>query len=162
MATRYYSKEMPEQAVYVNGVPLRFEILETSDPTLIAELDNCIAKSRGGVIAISAETYAAESKKKENGSLSESDLRHKRQRQELSALQLNPHHAAVEGFQANGMFAKAQEREHKPHNQFGLPKAGVGPSGGGAMPDPIEIPAAKDFVPPKPATAKFSAVEAVK
>lgn len=167
---RYYGKEIAELPVYVNGVPLKFDILETTDPALIAELDKCIAKGRGGVYSITVEKYAEELKKKGSGQPLQSDSTPRHSRQELSALHSQQVLAAVGRDQLDqsrfgaGTFAKPQDREHRPHNAHGLPSV-MGPSGAGSrvppphtgpMPDPIEVPAEiKVF---KPATAKMSEV----
>lgn len=160
--TKYYKKDIPEMPVYVNGTPLKFEVLETADPTLIAELDNCIRNSRGGVTEITAEEYAEESKKKLNETRSESGYKQQRQRLELSSPLLNRNLAA--GADNAGQFASAmlgpfvgpqEGRTPNPHNQFGLPKGTVGPSSKGQTPDPIEVPSGTELKAKAP-TAKLS------
>lgn len=154
---RYFSKEIPESAVVINGTSMRFDILETADPILIRELDACIARGVGGVISISESQYQEEVKKKASGNPSHDSLNPRRQRQELSANQLLNLRAAVGVGNANGQFAQPQMgRPHTPNNSFGLPRAQ------GPAPDPIEVPSAADFAAAfaKPPTAKMSEVKA--
>lgn len=165
--TKYYQKEIPESPVYVQGTPLKFDILETADPVLIEELDKCVLKGRGGVFSITAEVYAEELKKKASGSSLPFGSTQKHSRQELSALLLNPRNVAdgASGLDFSGsVFANRQDvgRDHTPHNRFGLPGGVPGPSGMGAngMPDPIEVPTPADLKPSKPPTAKLSEVVA--
>lgn len=139
MPKKFYSKELPDQPVYVNGFPLRFDIVETEDPTLIRELDNCVRNGMGGVVAITQEQYAEEVKKKELGILSNGSSNKPPWRTELSANQrLN---AAVVG----GSFAKPQQPpqvaiERQPQQ----------------MPDKLSVPDASEFVIKPPATAKLN------
>jgi len=159
--TRYYRKEIPEMPVYVNGVPLKFEVLETADQALIDELDKCITHGRGGIAACSKEEFEVESKKKPSEINSESGYRQNRQRLELSALSMpqNPAAGEASGVSISPAFAAPQfdpnhtGRVHNPNNRFGLPNGANGPAGGRPMPDPIELPAATDFKPP---TAKMT------
>lgn len=159
---KFYRKEIPELPVYVHGAPLRFEVLATEDSSMIVELDLCITKGRGGIISITEEQYTEEVKKKGSAILSGYDWKHRQQRQELSALHLLPNAADAVSAQGGSIFANPQlgGREHKPHNRPGLP-TGTGPSGGRAMPDPIEVPSVKDLTPTKPPTAKMSEVAAL-
>lgn len=163
---RHYGKEIPESAVWINGVPLKFEILETADPTTIAELDKCIAHGRGGVYSITEEQYAEELKKKESGISSSSSSMQPRSRQELSALHFPQRPVAVDGAHVDfgGTFARFQDREQKPHNQHGLPGGSIGPAGNSStarpMPDPIEIPKPSELKPNRPPTAKLSEIAA--
>mgnify|MGYP000022248475 CR=1 FL=1 len=151
--TKYYKKEIPEMPVYVNGTPLKFEVLETADPLLIAELDKCIQFSRGGVSEISAAEFEEESKKKQNATRSESGYKQQRQRQELSSQQLAQSLAAGAGSDSGafrsqllGPFVGPQDgRMPTPRNQFGLPSGTVGPSGKGPTPDPIEVPSGSEM-----------------
>ncbi len=83
---KYYAKDIPEMPVYINGTPLRFEVLSTSDPGLIGELDKCIRNQRGGIVSITKEQYEEAEKKNTNGISSESVFKQQRQRPELSAL----------------------------------------------------------------------------
>lgn len=156
---RYFSKEIPESAVVINGNSMRFDILQTADPLLIQELDACIHRGVGGVVSISEAQYQEEVKKKQAGNSSHNNLNPRRQRQELSANQLlNLRAAAGAGSgNANGQFAQPQMgRPNTPNNSFGLPRA-QGPS-----PDPIEVPTAESFAASfsKPPTAKMSEVKA--
>lgn len=159
---RYFSKEIPESGVIVNGTTMRFDLLETEDPILISELDKCIARGVGGVISITKEQYDDEVKKKESGLSSPDSLNKRHQRQELSANQFLSLRAAGAGGNfgnANGQFAAPQVgmgREHTPRNNFGLPR------NGNPSPDPIEVPSAADFAAAfaKPPTAKMSEVKA--
>lgn len=163
--TRYYRKEIPEMPVYVNGTPLKFEVLETADPVLIQELDRCIQFGRGGIISITAEDFTEESKKKPTEISSESGYKQQRQRQELSS-QLTAQSLAVDGdsrirvgqtFASPQMsqFGSMEGRAHTPHNRIGLPTGPAGPTGKVPMPDPIELPTGADFKPP---TAKLADV----
>lgn len=154
---KYYAKDIPEMPVYINGTPLRFEVLATSDPMLITELDKCIRGQRGGVSAITQEEYEAAEKKKPTAISSESAFRQNRQRQELSALQVQEVAAGAGVARVGGMFARPQEREHAPHNQNGLPGGATGPAGNKPTPDPIEIPDRGKIVASKPPTAKLGA-----
>lgn len=162
MPTKWYRKEIPEMPFYVHGTPLKFEVLETKDDALITELDKAAQMGRGGIIPITQAQFEEESKKKPNGTISESGYKQRQQRQELSAQQLNQSRVvdAVDGLQfTGGMFARPQEREHTPHNQVGFRQNAAGPSGARPMPDPIELPKPLDLKPP---TAKLSEVAAVK
>jgi hypothetical protein len=160
MPTKYYRKDIPEMPVYIFGKPLKFEILETSDASLIEELDKCIQFGRGGVIGISAQEFEQEAQKKTSGISSESVYKQKRQRQELSSPLLAQEAAAGAGdIRISSAFAQPQEREHTPHNRPGLPGGAIGPAPGKPMPDPIDLPKVADMKPP---TAKLSEVAAVK
>jgi hypothetical protein len=160
MATKYYRKEIPEMPFYVHGTPLKFEVLETSDAALIAELDKAIHFGRGGIIAINKEEFEEESKKKPSGTISESAYKQKQHRHELSALHQDPRFAAGDVADAFRFgVARPQEREHNPHTRPGLPGGAIGPAGSRPMPDPIELPTTVDLKPP---TAKLSEVAAVK
>jgi len=143
---KFYSKEIPESPVIVNGISMRFDIIETEDPVLIRELDKCIAASVGGVMSITAEQFAEGVKKKASGIPSEDSLRHKQQRQELTSIPLDALRAAGVG-SAKGQFASPQlpitERAHTPNNRPGIP-GGRGPSPS-ATPEPIEAPSADAF-----------------
>ena len=134
----YYRKEIPESAVIVNGVSMRFDILETQDPVLVAELNKCIARGVGGVVSISKEEFDEEVKKKASGMISGDSSKLHQRRQELSANQLGAARAAGGGFaNPNGQFAAPQitaGREHTPFTRHGFP-TNKGPS-----PDPIEVP----------------------
>lgn len=160
---RYYSKEIPESAVFINGTAMRFDILETADQTLVTELDKCIERGIGGVISMTKEEYDEEVKKKVSGLSSPSSLRQQHQRQELSANQLAGLRAAgAVGNNINGQFAAPQVpmgRNHTPHSQFGLPNGRAQTP----MPDPIQVPSVEDFAAAfaKPPTAKMSEVNAV-
>lgn len=151
---------MPEAAVVILGNSMKFDILETADPALIRELDQCIAHGVGGVVSITEAQYQEEVKKKASDSSSHNSLNPRRQRQELSANQLlNLRAAAGAGNgNANGQFAQPQMgRPNTPNNSFGLPRAQ------GPAPDPIEVPSAADFAAAfaKPPTAKMSEVKGV-
>lgn len=156
---KFYQKEMPETAVVINGNSMRFDLLETADPILIGELDNCIARGVGGVMSITEAQYQEEVKKKQLGNPSHDSLNPRRQREELSANHLlNLRAAGAVGNNANGQFAQPQNgfgRSHTPNNGFGLPKAG------GPAPAPIEVPSAADFAAAfaKPPTARMSEVK---
>jgi hypothetical protein len=154
---RYYSKEIPDSAVFVNGAAMRFDILETSDATLIAELDKCIARGIGGVLSITAEQYAEELKKKADGNLSGFNSNSRPQRRELSAHQLGGLRAAGESGNANGQFAAPQQPD-RARNQHGL-GAIREPA---KMPDPIEVPTTESFAGmfSKPPTAKLKDMKA--
>ena len=144
MPTKYYSKEIPEAPVFVSGHPMRFDLLETSDPMLITELDKCVARGIGGVISITPEQYAEESKKKQ--ALQSSNNSKPPHRQELSALQLDARRvveAVGNPAPRQGMFAKPQV---PPADQF---QRGPEP-----MPEPIEVPTPDSFVVRPPPTAR--------
>lgn len=157
---KFYLKEIPDTPVIVNGASMRFDVLATEDPTLIAELDKCIEKSIGGVIAITEEVYNEEVKKKESGTHSGSNLKRRHQRQELSAIQLVELRAAVAA-SGKGQFASPQipsGRNHTPNNRPGLPGTRGGPT-----PDPIEVPTAESFAEAfsKPPTASMKSIKSV-
>lgn len=59
MSTAYYSKELPEQPLYIGGKPYRFDFLATEDPALIKHLDLAAARHVGGVLKISQAQYEA-------------------------------------------------------------------------------------------------------
>lgn len=160
MPTKYYRKDIPQMPVYVHGIPLKFEILETSDASLITELDKCIHFGRGGISEITKEQFDEDAKKKPSGTISESVYKQNRNRLELSSPHLSQNPAAEGGINIGGAFARPQDigRAHTPNEQFGLPSGAVGPSGGRPMPDPIEVPRTADMKPP---TAKLSEVNAV-
>jgi hypothetical protein len=158
MATKWYQKEIPEMPVYVHGTPIKFEVLETADPVLIEELDKCIKFGRGGVAPITKEQFDELAQKKTNETRSESGFKQSQHRHELSAPNLNLSHAvdgASPDVRFGGIMAKAQERDHTPHNRFGLRGGAPGPAPARPMPDPIELPTPADMAPP---TAKLSEV----
>lgn len=156
--TKFYRKEIPEMPVYINGAPLRFEVLATQDAGLIRELDNAIAGQRGGVVAITEDEFNEAQKKKPSGISSESVFKQNRQRQELSAPHLG--NLAAGEARVGGMFAQRQDvgRPHTPHNQTGLRSSASGPAGNKASPDPIQVPDKARLVSPKPPTAKLGAL----
>lgn len=136
---RFFRKELSDQPVYVNGHPVRFDILETSDPALIAEMENCIRRNSGGIYEITAEQFADEIKKKEQEKLSGGSLKPRHQRQGLSALQFgNPGAAAASRFARPQIPALNPERASVSHQ----------------MPDPIEVPTAASFALPPTARVK--------
>lgn len=154
MQQRYFQKEIPESGVLIFGQQFRFDILETSDPTLIAELDKCVARGVGGVIAITKEQYDEEQKKKLL--LSSSASSNPPHRQELSALRLDARRvveAVGNPAPRTGMFSKPQ-----------IPTDGgfVGRSNGAAihpMPEPIEIPTPESFVVKPPPTVRLGSMK---
>lgn len=158
--TKYYRKDIPQMPVYIHGTPLKFEILETSDASLITELDRCIQFGRGGVIAITKEEFEEEAKKKPSATTSESVYKQNKQRLELSSPLLNQNLVADGAINIGSAFAKPQDlgRVHAPHERFGLPGGAVGPAPSRPMPDPIEVPKPADLKPP---TAKLSELNAV-
>lgn len=145
---RHFKKEIPESAVFVLGHPMRFDLLQTEDPMLIAELDKCVARGVGGVISISPEEYSEESKKKAQSSLLNNNSKPPH-RQELSALQLDARRvveAVSNPAPRSGMFAKPQ-----------IPTDGPRFNGNQKpMPEPIEVPAPESFVIKPPPTMKLS------
>ena len=154
---RYFQKEIPDSAVFVNGSAMRFDILETNDATLIAELDKCIARGIGGVLSITEEQYAEEAKKKAEQISSGFSSNNRPQRRELSAHQLGGLRAAGESGNAHGQFAAPQQPE-RARNQHGM-----GPIREPAkMPDPIEVPTNESFAGmfTKPPTAKMKDLRA--
>lgn len=146
---KYYMKEIPDSALILSGAALRFDILETEDSHLIAELDKCIERQVGGILSITKQQYEEELKKKETGRLSGNSSNPLRRRQELSANLLAGVGVAAEAGRSNGQFAAPQlpnGREATPHNRSGLPK------GNGPAPDPIDVPSAETFI--RPPTSK--------
>lgn len=69
--TAYFEKELPEQAIYIQGRPFKFDFLATEDDFLIAELRNAARSGVGGVIEITQQQYDEGLKKKENSKLSQ-------------------------------------------------------------------------------------------
>jgi hypothetical protein len=146
---KYYRKEIPDQAIYVFGQPFRFDILATEEVPLIHELDKCIAKQRGGVIAITQEEYEVEVKKKATEQLLRNASQPHRPELKSSNLNLQPERRVAEavvnpGGSRQGMFARQQmDRQGiAAHRQQEL------------MPDPIQIPSPNQFI--TPPTAKLS------
>ena len=148
--------------VYISGTPVRFEVLPTSDPATIAALDRCIANHQGGVSSITKEQYEEAIKKKPTEISSSSVYKQQRQRQELSATQVQGLAVAeAGGVRAGGMFARPQDmgREHRPNNEIGLPAGAHGPAGSGhRIPDPVEVPDRSKIAADRPATAKFGSM----
>jgi len=74
MATKWFKKELCSNQIFFKNVPVAFECQPTNtgvialdadkDGELIAFLDDCISKRKGGVGAIDAETYDAIKKNK--------------------------------------------------------------------------------------------------
>lgn len=64
--SKYYLKELPEQAIYIGGKAFKFDVLETNDQWLQSELDSAIRQGIGGIISLTKEQFAEESKKKLN------------------------------------------------------------------------------------------------
>lgn len=152
MSKRYYQKELSNSPVYIGGHPVKFDILETEDLTLISELDNCIRRGIGGIIAMSAEEYAVESQKKTSGTSSGSVFSHNPNQQRHSELSAQRQRLAAEGAAANG--------RHPPSGQF--TREGAMPTSGRPIPDPISVPSPNAFsgLFVKPPTAKASEVKA--
>jgi hypothetical protein len=142
---RYFRKEIPEQAILVFGQPFRFDLLATEDQSLIHELDKCIAKQRGGVIAIEKDEHDSELKKKLTENLLRDNSKPPHQRQELKAHPLPQDRRAVEvvanpGGRRGGMFARPQVgRDGTVLN---------GRHDASPMPDPIQIPSPTQFITP--------------
>jgi hypothetical protein len=148
---RHYRKEIPESSVFIAGHPMRFDILETEDPMLIAELDKCVARGIGGVIQITPEEYAEEVKKKEQWKLLNSSSK-PQHRQEISALRLDARRvveAVGNPSPKIGQFAKPQIPTDG-HRLASPPKE---------MPEPIEVPSPDSFVIKPPPTMRASDVK---
>ena len=155
---RYFLKEIPTNPIYVMGQPYRFDFLATEDPLLISELDKCIKHQRGGVVAITQETYEAEVKKKEasiqfgsNSNASPS------RRQELVAAQFQHLNLGVDqdGRRVAAVVANPSSRRGGLLANQALPQRESiqAPNMARAdMPDPIQIPTPAQFA--KPPTAK--------
>jgi hypothetical protein len=155
MAIKHYKKEIPEAPVFVMGHPMRFDLLETQDPTLIAELDKCVTRGIGGVMSIAPEEYSEEIKKKELWSQSNNSLK-PQQRQELSALRLDARRvveAVGNPAPRVGMFAKPQVPTEDRNRSNG---------NGQPMPEPIEVPTPESFVVKQPPTMKMSEAKKAK
>lgn len=147
---KYYRKEIPEAPVFVAGHPYRFDILSTEDPILISELDKCVARHVGGVIAISKEEYEEEVKKKEQLNLLRNNSK-PQQRQEISALRLDARRvveAVSNPAPRTGMFAKPQV---PPDHQSNGEKR--------QTPDPIEVPSPESFQVRPPPVMKLSDIK---
>jgi hypothetical protein len=153
----YFKKELPEQAVFVAGFPVRFDFMATEDPLMVSELTKCANKGVGGVIAITKEIYDEELSKK-NAALSNGSSKphlSTPHRQEIISPNLHgPRVAEVvanPGGRRNGMFARPQMGDRQgwpPQNRQG------GDDRHGPMPDPIQIPSPAQFAPPP--TAKIN------
>jgi hypothetical protein len=156
--SKYYRKELENQAVFIFGHPMRFDFLATEDPALISELDKCAAKGIGGVVSITKEQHDEELKKKETLELSNGSSKphpSTPHRQEIVSPNLHgPRVAEVianPGGRRNGMFARPQMGDRQgwpPQNRQG------GDDRHGPMPDPIQIPSPQQFAPPP--TAKIN------
>ncbi len=151
MSKRYFKKELPESAVYIAGHPLKFDILETEDPTLAAQLDACISRGIGGVIALSAEQFAAESQKKTSGINYESAFKQNPQQRQSELSTLHALHAAGAG-----------DKQRAQPNLVAKTNPGDSPVSGRAMPEPVSVPSPNAFsgIFAKPKTAKKSDVKA--
>jgi hypothetical protein len=142
---RYYMKELETVPIYIFGQPFRFDVLATEDPQLIHELDKCIAKQRGGVIAITKEEHDVAVQKKITENLLRDSSKPPHQRHELKAVQLPQDRRAVEvvanpGGRRGGMFARPQVgRDGTVLN---------GRHDATPMPDPIQIPSPTQFITP--------------
>jgi hypothetical protein len=96
MSTSYYSKELPDQPLYINGTPYRFETLATDDPVLSKHLDNAAAKHVGGIVKISKAEYdAAQDLKKKNPQPAFSQKRHQREEVKQKLLPSRPRSRGV-------------------------------------------------------------------
>lgn len=62
--TRFYTKELPESPIYIQGRPFRFDFMATEDGWLISEFSNAIAQGIGGIVEITKEQYDESIKKK--------------------------------------------------------------------------------------------------
>jgi hypothetical protein len=144
---KWYSKELPDAPVYVNGFPLRFDFLATEDPTLIAELDKCAHRGMGGVVSITQEEYEVEVKKKDSSIQSSNSLNPPPHRTELQAFHRVDAKRVAEAVanpaSRRGMFARPQTGDRPVHQNQQE-----------SMPDPIQIPSPNAFV--VPPTAKLS------
>lgn len=60
----WYSKELEDQPLYLNGRAYRFDLLETEDAQLIPLLDACAAKRKGGIVKLTEQQYQEQVKKK--------------------------------------------------------------------------------------------------
>lgn len=146
MPNRHFLKELENQPVWIRGAPIRFDILETDDPILIEELDNCIRGARGGIVSISEEQYAVELKKKENAKSSASSSSSQPWRKELSSPE-----ALRAAVHQGGSFARPQEP--RPFNQFAMQQTPrLAPA---EMPAPLAVPDASEFVLKPAPTAKL-------
>jgi hypothetical protein len=84
--TKWYKKELPDQAVYISGRPYKFDFMATSDPWLINEFDSAIRHQSGGIVEITQAQYDESIKKKQQ---SPSPF-NSPWRQEIRAPQFNP------------------------------------------------------------------------
>jgi hypothetical protein len=64
MATKFYSKDLPDQPIYIQGRPYKFDFIATDDPWLIGEFENAIRAQTGGISEVSKEAYDEALKKK--------------------------------------------------------------------------------------------------
>ncbi len=140
---KFYAKEIPLSPVFIGGFPLKFEVLATEDSALITELDKCVTRGVGGVIALTKEQYDEAIKKKENETPSSLSSRPPRWRTELSALPSGAQRA-VEAAVKNG--AHGGDGGQFAHPQIGGRfERAVLPTSGRPVPDPIEVPSAEAF-----------------
>ena len=149
MPKRYYLKELPQSAVYISGHPFKFDILETEDPGLISQLDACVARHVGGVMAITKEQFEVEAQKKTSGIICESGPKQKPPTQRNSEL------STLHALHAAGASDRMRAQ----------PSLVAGPNdskvSGRPMPDPISVPSPNSFsgLFAKPKTAKASDVK---
>ncbi len=145
MTPKCYRKELPDQPVWINGSPIKFNVIRTKDPVMIKNLDACIAGQRGGIIAINEAEYEEEAKKKLSGNSSDNGSPRMRQ-QGLSA--------------ANRNLAAVAGAESAPQPKMAMPQLGPGhsPVNGRPMPDPIMVPSPNQFssLLKQPPTAKIT------
>lgn len=122
----YFSKELPDQPIYVNGAPVRFSCLKTEDQWLITELRNAIKQGIGGVYELADEAAYNECVKKKNEEKSRLNSRNL-----LSATMLPPPHL-----------------NHPQFRQAGKRVAAVESKPPGELPDPLTVPDPKSFTMP--------------
>lgn len=62
----FYSKELPDQPLYLNGKAYRFDLMETEDQSLIRLLDSACARRIGGVTKLTEQQYLDKKKQKQS------------------------------------------------------------------------------------------------
>src|SRR5262245_31561533 len=122
----YFGKELPDQAIYIGGAPIRFHCLKTDDAYLIGELRKAAKNSIGGVFERPDEAAYAECIKKKTEEQSQKNSRNSR------STEISPAHLpqlSPTGAHAAGDGSRRPVRAH--HNP-------APPTHG--LPDPLMVP----------------------
>jgi hypothetical protein len=141
--TKFYRKELPDTPVYINGAPVRFEVLRTEDQTMINELDACIARHMGGIVAITEEEFLVLDQKKTSETSYGSAFKQRQSSQQ-----------GPSGLRSR-LAAATAELPGLPVDPNALPVSGR------PIPQPVQVPSPNKFsgIFIKPSTAKASDVK---